>query len=74
MESIGASQKASLTGPANWYKWISIIKKFAISQDVWAFINLDIKHNNENNLIRPKEPTYKNINAIASHITNLLDK
>jgi hypothetical protein len=34
-----ASSRISLQGPGDWKRWISIIQKFSIAQNVWQYID-----------------------------------
>ncbi|KJZ70716.1 hypothetical protein HIM_09900 [Hirsutella minnesotensis 3608] len=39
----GSSKGAVLNGPCDWKQWISIIKKFASSHNVWEYLDPSIK-------------------------------
>ncbi|KAM4064183.1 hypothetical protein HRG_012623 [Hirsutella rhossiliensis] len=65
----GSSKGTVLNGPSDWKQWISIIKKFASSHDLWDVLNPAIQ--GKPVLQKPVEPTFRLINADASDLADL---
>lgn len=64
-----ASSGTSFQGPGDWKQWISIIRKFAIAQNVWQFI--DPSKEGKPALAKPAEPTPQQIKPDATSLADL---
>ncbi|KJZ70079.1 hypothetical protein HIM_10540 [Hirsutella minnesotensis 3608] len=65
-----SSKGTVLNGPCDWKQWISIIKKFASSHNVWEYLDPSVKEGKPV-LQQPVEPTFSQINPEASELVDL---
>ncbi|KAJ6437664.1 Cut9 interacting protein Scn1 [Purpureocillium lavendulum] len=64
------SSRVVLKGPGNWDVWISIVRKFAKTQDVWEHIDPGLANKAE--LTPPAEPTASEAKAGAASMNELI--
>ncbi|GAT31446.1 hypothetical protein UVI_02064380 [Ustilaginoidea virens] len=68
---LGNPANFQLLGSKDWFKWISIIEKFAVNENIWAYINPSVQ--DRPTLQQPVEPTASTIKPHASSILDLDD-
>ncbi|PON14067.1 hypothetical protein C2W62_31025, partial [Candidatus Entotheonella serta] len=64
------SSRIVLKGPGNWDVWISIVRKFAKTQDVWEHVDPGLADKAE--LTPPAEPTASEAKAGAASMNELI--
>ena len=71
MENSSNASQISLKGPGDWKTWISLIQKFAVTQEVnvWDFINPE--KTNKATLVEPAKPDPASVKQGATRITDL---
>lgn len=68
-DDLEVSSRVILKGSGNWDLWISIIRKFAKTQDVWEHIDPDMA--NKTALTPPAEPTASEAKTGATNLNEL---
>ncbi|KAM4067558.1 integrase core domain-containing protein [Hirsutella rhossiliensis] len=66
----GSSKGTVLNGPCDWKQWISIVKKFATSHNLWEFLDPAVQEGKPV-LQQPVEPTFRLINDKVSDLVDL---
>ena len=73
MSTLSNTQKASiiLNTQEDWREWINVMKRLAKPDDVWQYMNPDIKQSRLPQLEPPVFPTWREIKSTATSYSNL---
>lgn len=71
MENSSNASQISLRGPGDWKTWISLIQKFAVTQEVNVWDYIDPDKPNKATLVEPAKPDPSSVRQGATKITDL---